>query len=188
MIYAERIRLRAPERADLPQFVAWLNDPEVKRNLSLTFPLSLAAEENWFEDMLKRSPAEQALTIEVRLPDGETWIPIGNCSLMDINWLSRSAEFGIFIGDKTRWNQGYGTEATRLMLKHGFETLNLHRIFLRVFATNPRARRAYEKAGYILEGTQRQAHFLDGQYIDVYVMSVLQPEYLARQSQEQTSA
>lgn len=188
MIYSERIRLRAPERADLPQFVAWLNDPEVKQNLSLVFPLSLAAEEKWFEDMLKRSPAEQVLTIEVRQPDGETWLPIGNCSLMDIDWRNRSAEFGIFIGDKTRWNQGYGAEAARLMLQHGFETLNLHRIFLRVFATNPRARRAYEKAGYVLEGTLRQAHFQDGAYIDVFVMSVLQSEYFARQGQEKTGA
>jgi RimJ/RimL family protein N-acetyltransferase len=176
MIFGKRIRFRAAERADLTLFVRWLNDPEVYQNLSMHHALSLAREEKWFESMLDRPPAEQVHVIEVHQPD-ESWLPIGNCSLMSINWTSSKAEFGIFIGEKAYWNQGYGTEATRLMLRYGFETLNLHRIYLRVFRTNPRAIRAYEKAGYIAEGWQRQAEYHDGQYIDVLMMSVLRSEW-----------
>jgi hypothetical protein len=80
---------------------------------------------------------------------------------------------GIFIGEKTLWNKGYGTEAMRLLLRHGFETLNLNRICLRVFETNPRAVRSYEKAGFMLEGRERQGMYKDGQYIDVLMMSIL---------------
>jgi RimJ/RimL family protein N-acetyltransferase len=64
----------------------------------------------------------------------------------------------------------------RLLVKHGFETLNLNRIYLQVFANNPRAIRAYEKAGFIHEGRKRQAEFRDGQYIDVLLMSILRDE------------
>lgn len=179
MIYGDRIRLRASERTDLPLFVKWLNDPEVIQYLSLFHPLSLAAEEQWFEAMLKKHPAEQVLVIEMRQGE-ESWLPLGNCSFMDLDWRNRSAEFGIFIGEKSYWSRGYGSEATRLMLQYGFGTLNLHRIWLRVFANNRRAIRAYEKAGYQQEGIQRQALFQEGRYIDVLVMSILRPEWEKR--------
>jgi len=177
MIYAQRLRLRAAERSDLPLFVRWLNDPEVRQNISLYLPLSLSDEEQWFEGMLQGPPAEHVLVIEVRQPEVESWLPIGNCSLMNIDWRNRKAEFGIFIGEKAMWNQGYGTETARLILKHGFDTLNLNRIYLQVFSTNPRAIRAYEKAGFVHEGALRQAQYIDGQYVDVLWMSVLRTEW-----------
>lgn len=175
MIYGERVRLRGIERSDIPLFVAWLNDPEVNENLALSIPLSQAMEENWFENMLKRPQEEIPMTIEVR--QGEAWVAVGNCGLFDIHWHIRSAEVGIFIGEKSLWNQGYGTEALRLLLRHGFESLNLNRIFLRVYETNLRAVRSYEKAGFILEGRQRQGMYKDGRYIDVLMMSILHSEW-----------
>jgi diamine N-acetyltransferase len=176
MIYGERIRLRGNERADLPHFVEWLNDPEVRQGISYYLPFSQAIEEQWFENMLKLPRDEHPFGIDVRTEDG-SWKLIGNCSFMDFNWRYRSAEAGIFIGDKTCWNHGYGTEVMRLLLKHGFESINLNRIFLRVFATNLRAIRCYEKAGFVAEGRQREAVFLNGQYIDMIMMSVLRSEY-----------
>lgn len=175
MIYGERVRLRSVEREDLPRFVAWLNDPEVRQNLSLLNPLSQAMEESWFEAMLKRPAEEMPLVIEVR--QGEGWTPVGNCSLFGFHWAARTAEVGIFIGEKSLWGQGYGTEAMRLMLRHGFHDLNLNRIFLRVYASNPRAVRSYEKAGFTLEGRERQGTYLNGQYVDVLLMSILHSEF-----------
>jgi RimJ/RimL family protein N-acetyltransferase len=175
MIYGERIRLRAPEREDLPRFVAWLNDPDVRTNLAISLPLSLVEEERWFESMLQQSPPEHSMVIEIR--EGDGWKPVGNCGFHVIDWRSRNGEIGLFIGEKALWNQGYGTEAVRLLLRHGFNTLNLHRIALRVFETNPGGIRAYEKAGFVLEGRFRQAEYQDGRYIDVLYMSVLRSEY-----------
>lgn len=176
MIYGKHIRLRAPEREDLPRFVAWLNDPEVRAGLALFLPLSQAEEEKWFEKMLERPAVEHPLVIEVK--DGETWKMVGNCGYHNLDWRVRSAELGIFIGDKSFWNQGHGTEVMRLLLRYGFITLNLNRIYLRVFETNPRAIRAYEKAGFVHEGRMRQAEFRDGKYIDVLLMSVLRSEWV----------
>ena len=176
MIYGERIRLRANERADLPCFVEWLNDPEVREGISSYLPLSLAREEQWYENMLKLPRDEQPLGIEIR-DEHDTWKLIGNCGFFEFNWRCRSAEVGIFIGQKSIWNKGYGTEVMRLLLKHGFETLNLNRIFLRVYATNLRAIRCYEKAGFVHEGRLRQAEYKHGEYVDFHVMSVLRSEY-----------
>ena len=182
MIYANRIRLRKLEKADLSQFVDWLNDPEVRAGIGSFLPLSQDEEDRWYEKMLERPPEEHILVVEVHEED--RWHMIGSTSFMDIDWRNRKAEFGILIGDKNYWNRGFGTEITQLMLKHGFETLNLNRIYLKVFSTNPRAMRAYEKAGYILEGRLRQTDFRDGQYVDDLIMSVLREEWRKASKQE----
>jgi len=175
MIYGKRIRLRRDERSDLPKFVEWLNDPEVRRYISMNLPISQANEEGWFENMLKRPPEEQPFAIEIR--DGDTWRLIGNCGFFEIDQRTHSSEVGIFIGDKSCWNQGYGTEVMRILLQVGFGTLNLNRVFLRVDAANKGGIRAYEKAGFIHEGRFRQGTYRDGQYDDMLFMSVLRSEW-----------
>lgn len=175
MIYGKRIRLRAVEQNDLPKFVAWLNDAEVTAGLSMYLPLAPADEEAWYIGMRQRPPEERPLVIEVR--DDENWRMIGNIGLLNLDSRIRSCEVGIFIGEKSLWNQGYGTEAMQLILRHAFNTLNLNRVFLRVHETNPRAVRAYEKAGFVLEGRERQGQYSNGQYYDVLHMSVLRSEW-----------
>jgi RimJ/RimL family protein N-acetyltransferase len=178
MIYGKRIRLRGVEKADVPKFHEWINDPDVNDGLEVYLPFSMADEEKWLENIGGHEQAEKPLAIEIR--DGDGWRMIGNCGFFNIEWANRAAEFGIMIGDKSVWNKGYGTEAVELILQHGFETLNLHRVFLRVYSTNPRARRAYEKAGFVAEGAMREAVYRHGRYADVHFMSVLRPEWDAR--------
>jgi RimJ/RimL family protein N-acetyltransferase len=181
MIQGERIRLRRDERTDIPEFVKWLNDPEVRRYLSFMMPISMANEELWFENMLRLLAAEQPFAIEIRKTsyekEAETWQMIGNCSFMDMDHTARSAEVGLFIGDKSCWNKGYGTEVMRLLLQFGFETLNLNRIFLRVDEHNKGGIRAYHKAGFVEEGRLRQAVYRDGEYFDFLIMSVIRSEW-----------
>jgi RimJ/RimL family protein N-acetyltransferase len=178
MILGKRIRFRGMERADLPTFVAWLNDPEVRRGISHFLPMSMVREEQWFENNLAQPVEQQGFAVEASI-DG-AWKLIGTVGFHIIDWISRKAEIGIMIGEKSLWNQGYGTETMTLMLQHGFETLNLHRIYLKVFANNPRAIRAYEKVGFKLEGSLREAHFTEGAYIDDLVMGILRSEWLAK--------
>ncbi len=182
MIYGKRIRLRADERSDLPKFTEWLNDPEVRRYLSLRLPVSLANEEGWFDAMLKQRREEQSLAIEVR--EGDSWRLIGNCGFFDIDTIVHSAEVGLFIGDKSCWNKGYGSEVMSLLLNHGFGTLNLNRIYLRVDADNKGGIRAYEKAGFVHEGCFRQGTFQDGEYRDLLFMSVLRSEWNPKKAEE----
>ncbi len=175
MILGDRIRLRAMERADLPSFQAWLNDPEVRAGLSMYLPFSQVEEERWYEKMLERPEEEHPLAIEIQQPEG--WVTIGSSGLFAFDWRIRSAEFGIVIGAKEYWDQGYGSEAARLILKHAFETLNLNRVMLRVVATNRRALASYQKVGYIEEGRLRQAAYIGGEYVDVFLMSTLRSDW-----------
>ncbi len=175
MICGTHVRLRGVERSDVPYFQAWLNDPEVTAGLATYLPLSLLDEEQWLDKLSSLDPHERPLAIE--LNEGQTWRLIGNSGFANIEWTNRCAEVGLFIGDKSVWNKGYGTEVMQLLLKHGFETLNLHRIYLRVYSTNTRARRSYEKVGFVMEGTMREAAYRQGKYADVYIMSVLRSEW-----------
>jgi diamine N-acetyltransferase len=164
MILGEKVRLRPIERSDLPRYVAWFGDPEVRRHLAIYLPFSLAQEERWFDGVLA-----------VETLDG---VHIGNVGLHSIDWKNRSAELGIAIGEKAYWNQGYGTDAIHTLLGLAFHEMNLHRVFLRVDADNGRAIRCYEKAGFQREGTSREGVFREGTYHDQYVMSILEREFL----------
>ena len=175
MIIGKRTRLRGIEREDIPRYVEWLNDPEVIQGLSLSVPLSMMQEQSWFDDLRNRPNEEHPLGIEIQTPGG--WTMIGNISLMKIEWKERQAEVGIFIGDKRYWSQGFGRDAMVLMLRYAFNSLGLNRVYLRVFETNPRAIHSYEKAGFVHEGRLRQAHFQDGRFVDVLIMSALSSEW-----------
>lgn len=181
MIIGDQVRLRAIAKEDLPFYVKWLNDPEVRQGLAIIMPISQTEEEQWFEDMQGRSPYERPLAIEIQPdPQEDKWVFVGNGGLFGIDWQSRAAEIGLHIGEKRFWDQGFGTRVMQLFLQHGFETLNLNRIWLRVFESNQRAVRTYQKAGFVIEGRYRQGVFRDGKYLDVLLMSVLQSEWSGR--------
>jgi diamine N-acetyltransferase len=176
MIVGEKVRLRPIERDDLPRFVEWFGDPEVRRHLLIYLPFSLAQEERWFENLLERLERQTDVLLAIETADG---VHIGNLGLHSIDWKNRSAEFGIAIGEKAYWGQGYGTDAVRALLDLAFREMNLHRVFLRVNVDNVRGIRCYEKAGFQREGTSRDAMFRDGAYHDQYVMSILESEFEA---------
>jgi RimJ/RimL family protein N-acetyltransferase len=85
---------------------------------------------------------------------------------------------GLSIGKREDWGQGYGTEMMRLLLQFAFMEINLRRVTLAVFDYNPRAIRAYEKAGFRHEGRIRQFLHKEGQRWDMLFMGVLREEWL----------
>jgi len=171
MIIGQKTRLRAIERSDIPTFLRWFNDPEVRQYLSMYLPLSEAQEERWFERQLEDDSSH---VFAIETADG---VHIGNVGLHDIDWKNRRALCGIVIGEKEYWNRGYGADALRTLLRFAFEELNLHRVFLHVFDFNERAIRCYEKVGFRHEGRLRQARFTEGRYVDELVMAVLREEW-----------
>ena len=171
MFTTPRLRLRAIRQEDLPAFLRWFNDPEVTRYLAAMWPLAMEDEEEWFRQVRQRPRWERPLAIEVR--EGQDWVLIGNTTFHRIDWLNRWAELGIVIGEKACWNRGYGTEAVQAMVAIAFTVLNLNRVQLEVYEFNVRARRAYEKVGFPVEGRRRQARYVAGRYHDVILMAVL---------------
>lgn len=182
IIYDKRIRLRAAERSDLDKFLTWVNDPKVTENLSVYLPLSSYEEGEWYERMMSSPSESHVMVIEVKksatgVNSSDEWYAIGNIQFISIDQRTRSTEVGIMIGEKNHWDKGYGSEAMKLMLTHGFNTLNLNRIWLHVYQKNLRGIRAYEKAGFKQEGVLREAHYQHGSYSDILIMSVLRKEW-----------
>ncbi len=105
--------------------------------------------------------------------------PIGEAVLNCMDGINRSASFRIAIWTPDMHNHGFGSEATMLLVRHGFDCVGLNRIELEVYSFNPRARRVYEKVGFKLEGTRRQALLWNGEAVDAHVMAVLRSDYCA---------
>ena len=178
MLYGEKTRLRRIEREDIPTFVRWFSDPDVREFLVINGPISAAEEQEWFENKLKETDSE---IFAVETADGTH---IGNIELFGINWRHRRAELGVVIGEKAYWGQGYGSDAIRTLLRFAFEEMNLHRVYLRVFEDNERGVRAYQKSGFRLEGRLKEANYRKGRYYDELVMGILGDEFSALTSRD----
>jgi RimJ/RimL family protein N-acetyltransferase len=174
IIRGELVYLRAPERSDIADFVRWFNDAYVLHDLAMSAPMSTAAETIWFDRMLERQGSTDYHLVICLLADDRA---IGTAGLHGIDHVNGSAEFGIAIGEKGEWDKGYGTDALRAICDFGFGALRLERIGLMVYEGNARGRRAYEKAGFTMEGTLRRAHYAHGRHEDVHVMSLLRDEW-----------
>jgi RimJ/RimL family protein N-acetyltransferase len=171
----DRIYLRPLAAADAATFLPWVNDRAVTRTLKFIRPVSLAAEEETLE-CFGRSESDVVLAI-IRRDDDAL---IGAVGLHRIHPVNRSAMFGLMIGDRAAWSQGFGTEATRLMVDYAFRALNLHRVWLHVYENNPAAVRVYEKVGFRREGILRQDVYREGRYWDALAMGLLRDEWDAR--------
>lgn len=108
---------------------------------------------------------------------------IGVVRLWRVSPQNRNAMLTIYVGDKSRWGKGYGTEGLRLVLRHAFEQMGLERIELHVFDFNARAVRSYEKCGFVHEGSRRKALYRAGSYHDILVMGILKNEFYAREAE-----
>jgi len=93
--------------------------------------------------------------------------------LRDIDRDHKKAEYGIFIGEREAMGRGYGSQAAELMIRYSFEKLGLHKLMLRVLAGNDRARKSYERAGFVQEAYLRDEVYLAGRYRDVILMAVI---------------
>jgi RimJ/RimL family protein N-acetyltransferase len=175
-ITGERIVLRRHVPDNLGAFRQWYTDPEVARLTRYQEGPMPTAEIDRFFHARVVGPDSLALAIHLR----DSGRLIGTCALSQLDGDNGSAMFHITIGEKDAWGQGYGSEATTLMLEHAFEQLGLHRVALSVFVFNERAIRAYRKAGFVVEGRSRQSIWRDGRYWDELQMSMLDSDWAVR--------
>jgi len=175
-IVGRRVVLRRHRPENLAVVSRWYRDPEVARLTRYqTRPMPREEVERFFQTRLLGSDSV-AYAIHVRLTDRL----IGLTTFSSLDADNGSVLFHITLGERDTWGQGYGTEATSLMLAHAFERLGLHRVGLSVFSFNERAIRSYEKAGFRIEGRLRDAIARDGRYWDEIQMGALRPEWLER--------
>ncbi|MDZ7771691.1 MAG: GNAT family protein [Balneolaceae bacterium] len=164
-----RIRLRPLRKEDSDRFYRWITDRDLLLYNATYHPVSEYEHEEWVETMLEGRDDMVLFVIE----HIEDEIPIGSCQLKEIHRTHRRAELQIRIGERDYWGQGLGTEAVNKLVRFAFQDLNLHRVQLEVHAPNTRAIKTYEKCGFEHEGTLKDAKYIDGEYIDVILMAIL---------------
>ena len=175
-IHGERVYLRPIEKADANLSHRWRTDAEVVALASLPVPTSLGQVEQRIERHAEKAGEDAYDFVICLLADDR---PIGEAMLFELDRQNGSAELGIFIGEQDEWGKGYGTDAVNALVDFGFGSLRLERIWLNVWTENPRARRAYEKAGFVLEGTLRHDRYERGGFTDGDIMSIVRDEWLA---------
>jgi RimJ/RimL family protein N-acetyltransferase len=168
------MKLREIDIQDIERINVWRNNPEIIHLLGNNFLyIAETVDRNWYQQYLNTRTQNVRLAI---IPD-DTDNAVGIVNLTGIHAVNRSAEFSIMIGDTHYWGKGIGKVATLEMLKHGFQNLNLHRIYLYVLTRNSRAIHMYEKVGFQQEGLLREAVFKNGVFEDMVLMSVLQKDF-----------
>lgn len=168
-------KLRELESRDLAKINKWRNNPELISHLGAPYRyINLRVDEEWFENYMRSRSTNVRCSI-VNDNDDELY---GLISLTNINQFNQTAELHLMIGDIEKRGKGIGTFAVKEMLHHAFCNLNLHRIELESVADNIISHRLYEKCGFQKEGIKRKSVFKEGEYIDMYMYSLLKEEYM----------
>jgi UDP-4-amino-4,6-dideoxy-N-acetyl-beta-L-altrosamine N-acetyltransferase len=167
------IYLRPLDRDDAALVVPWINDPKLRPMLRTKKAINVQSEIDFID---RTTGSEHDLVLGIVLKENDRLI--GLLGFHEIDFYNRHCVFGISVGDKEFQNQGHGSAATRLLLGHAFETMNLNRVELLVYEYNERAIRAYTRIGFKKEGVLRQENYREGRYWDTWVMAILREEWL----------
>jgi len=175
MLQGLKTLIRTVEEDDIDTIYQWYNDQEVNLWSTGAWPLNTL-----------QSKDQIAVKFLDGLPDiyrysiiDEYHNLIGTIGFKELNIPSRSATIFIVIGDKSYWGKGYGTDALIVFVRFLFTQWNFHRISLDTWDENIRAIKAYEKVGFKIEGRQREARYVLGNYHDAILMGLLRSDFLA---------
>jgi RimJ/RimL family protein N-acetyltransferase len=159
-------RLQPLERRHLDRTFVWVNDPGLCRLLGKTPGISRAEHERWFSDLARRDDCRY---FAIESSDGRH---VGNVWLWAIDRQHAKAELRIVLPESEA-GRGVGPRLIELACAHAFAELELHRVYAYVLETNRRALRAFEKAGFVVEGRLREDRRQDGGFIDSFLLGRL---------------
>lgn len=179
IIEGDQVALGPLVEEDLEQFWFWVNDKEVTQYLSDNLFLNVftrTMEEKWLKKVLEGTDLTLTFAILIK-PEYKL---IGVISLDRIDWRDRNAMLGVFIGDKSLWGRGLGSEAIILLLDYAFNILGLLKVSLHVLEYNKRAIRAYKKVGFSESGRLKKHKYRGGRFWDVIIMEIFAEEFKER--------
>ena len=171
----ELVNLRGMRREDLELYRGWIDNSEVTQFMEMGWkPFSDADLEATYQEATQASD-----TVCMVIEDRASGNAVGTCGLYLINWPGRRTQYRILIGEPEFFNKGLGTAAAKLIVKYGFERLNMETIYLGVNEENIAAIRSYEKAGFVREGLLRNFVYNNGKYYNSVSMSIIRDDYFS---------
>lgn len=178
ILKGQRVRLRPVEEADAARRRkhGWHRD--IERNYGderQDGPMSTTEAMDWLAGIRAQdSSTFWAVQVEHDLA--------GVALLHHFREVDRKARYAVGMFHPAFLGRGLGLEATRLVLDHAFNGIGLHRVDLRVLAFNTPAIASYQRAGFIIEGRERDSCRLEGAWHDDVVMAILEDEYRTQHS------
>jgi RimJ/RimL family protein N-acetyltransferase len=166
------LRTRTDDDLDLLFSIATDLETWEERNPSAPAPLTREK----FEARLAHAAGSDAPEDSVTFVVDADGTAVGSASLFGFDSFARHAEAGISLVPDAR-GRGIGTAAIARLVEFGFVRRNLRRIHLQAISSNIGAIRAYEKAGFVIEGRQRQHAWVRGAYEDIVLMGILRSEH-----------
>lgn len=129
-------------------------------------PVSIDTQEQWLENIIDTTSNNKRFIIE-RVDNNK---PIGLIGLYDINWIHRTAEIGLFIGDGSEQGNGYAKIAYEIIESFAKKDLNLRKIKLFVVYNNNKALSLWKSVGFSEIGKLSRERYIDGEYLDLVIM------------------
>ena len=163
MLKGKYVGLRAIEESDLSQLLLWRNQPNYRRFFREYRELSQTNQRNRFDSKVLNDKSTEMFSI-VDINTGEL---LGACGLCYIDWINRNADFSIYIGkDDLYIDEKYAIEAAQIMMKYGFEELNLHRLWSEIYSFDEAKKVMFDRLGFKLEGVHKETHWTEGNWCD----------------------
>lgn len=163
MLKGQKVGLRAIESDDLKQLLHWRNKPNYRRFFREYRELNSSNQQGWFDNKVMNDRSTAMFSI-VELATEKL---IGACGLCYIDWVNRNADFSIYVGkDNLYIDSQYAIEAAKIMIKYGFEELNLHRLWSEIYDFDEKKKMMFSTLGFSLEGRHRQTHWTEGKWCD----------------------
>ena len=163
---AGEIKLKlVPLKKEYLEFVRKVrNDPQVNKHLFSNAHISKDDQERWY----RRYQRDKKNLVFMGVVD----VPIGYCQASNIDHVNRSCELGFYVAPEYQ-NKGYGTMMVKELADYTIGELNMHRLYLEVFADNEKAIKLYRKCGFTEEGILRHKILRAGRFRDVLVMALI---------------
>lgn len=181
MLEGKYTGLRGIEAADLPLLLKWRNRPEFRRFFREHRELTSEQQTGWYENVVLKDASVKMFAI-VSLDDGRL---LGACGLCYIDWINRSADFSIYIGDGDLYiDEALAPDAARTLLAYGFGELNLHRVWAEIYSIDTAKQSFFDGLGFQLDGRHRETYWSDGTWHDSLFYGLLRQEYLAQSDSE----
>ena len=179
MLTYKETKIRPLKLDDLDHIMSWVNDPEVVGRYSyFTESFTRKHEEEWLKQKIQ-SKTDFFYAIE-----NTESIYLGNCAIEKIHWPAKHGRLSITIGNKAERGKGHGYRAINLLLDKAFNEHGLHKIYLIVTVDNPRGINLFKKCGFTEEGVLKDHYIIDGDYVDMFMMRILESEYKTLQKKE----
>ena len=159
MLIGEHVQLRALERDDLPQLLAWRNTPQLRQFFRERHELGMDDQLAWFERLTRQRGGPRD-TVMLAIVRRDTHSLIGACGLCYIDWVSSTAELSIYIGAELAYiDATFAPDACRVLIGHAFDELDIRRLWTEVYDFDTAKRGLLLELGFQHEGTLREHRF-----------------------------